>query len=189
MLQLTSSDLEANPTFNVVIAYEDFATGKHAKKTYDYLVANLGHDCQFCNQMWKFEVLGISKLREMAAKDAAMADVIIISTHGNTDVSAEVKVWIESWLSQKTEAIALVALFDSPHENPTQTQAACNYLASVAKRANMEFFAQRQGSAGMPGVEDLFGLDRAVHVKAPAIATHCAAASPDLNFPRWGINE
>ena len=76
------SDLEANPMFNVVIAYEDFETGKRAKKTYDFLVENLGHDARFSNQMWKFDVLTIPKLREMAAKDATAADIIIISCHG-----------------------------------------------------------------------------------------------------------
>ena len=184
-----SSDLEVSPSFNIVIAYEDFVTGKRAKKTYDYLVANLGHDCEFCNQMWKFEVLGISKLREMAAKDAVMADVIIISAHGDTDLPAEVKAWIESWLAQKTNAIALVAQFDSPHENPLLRAAACNYLDNVARRADMEFFAEPEGLAARSTEEHLFGLKRSVHIDAPAMATLSAKMEHDLSFPRWGINE
>src|ERR1043166_8014683 len=91
-----SSDLEAEPVFNVVIAYEDFDTGKHAKETYDFLVSNLGHECRFANQMWKFDVLGIPKLREMTAKDALTADIIIVSCHGTHDLSPEVKAWINS---------------------------------------------------------------------------------------------
>src|SRR5947209_20040133 len=91
---LKSSVLESNSRFNVVIAYEDFETGKHAKRTYDFLVENLGHDCQFTNQMWKFEVLCIPKLREMAARDAAMADIVMISCHGK-ELPPEVKAWVE----------------------------------------------------------------------------------------------
>jgi len=58
----------------VVIAYEDFETGKQAKRTFDFLAEQLKDECQFTNQMWKFDVLNIPKLREMAAKDAAGAE-------------------------------------------------------------------------------------------------------------------
>ena len=56
---LESPESDLNSTFNVVIAYEDFDTGKHARKTYDFLVENLGQRCEFTNQMWKFEVLSV----------------------------------------------------------------------------------------------------------------------------------
>src|SRR3954447_13477978 len=121
-----TSDLEANPTFNVVIVYEDFETGKNAKKTYDFLVENLGRECQFTNQMWKFDVLGIPKLREMAAKDAGVADIVLISCHGNAEIPVEVKAWIELWQSEESSAIALVALFS---EHTTETPKVRTYLA------------------------------------------------------------
>src|SRR5258706_2480146 len=78
-----ANDLEANPTLNVVIAYEDFEAGKRAKETYDFLVANVAHDYQCSNQMWKFEILSIPKLSELAAKDAALADIVIIACQGH----------------------------------------------------------------------------------------------------------
>src|SRR5262245_57788797 len=88
---LKSAERESAPTFNVVIAYEDFETGKNAKKTYDFLVEHLGHECEFSNQMWKFDVLALPKLKEMAARDAADADIIIISAHGTSELPPEVK--------------------------------------------------------------------------------------------------
>src|SRR3954452_20708038 len=109
-----STDPEANTTFNVVIAYEDFETGKKAKGTYDFLVQNLGPECDFENQMWKFDVLGIPKLMELAAKDAANADIVIISCHSGSHLPEEVVSWMELWIEQKHNAIALVGLFDAP---------------------------------------------------------------------------
>src|SRR5215467_263907 len=94
---LGSSDTEVSPALNVVIAYEDLETGKRAMKTYDYLVEHLGEHCLFTNQMWKFDVLAVSKLRDIAAKDAAAADLIIVSAHEGNQLSAEVKAWNESW--------------------------------------------------------------------------------------------
>jgi len=135
------ADFDPNPTFNVVIAYEDFETGRHAKRTYDFLVEHLGCDCQFSNQMWKFDVLSIPKLREIAVKDVELADIVVVSCHGD-DLPGPVKAWIESWLSQSVRPLALVALFDVPEENAARTRPARAYLAGVAERGRMEFFAK-----------------------------------------------
>lgn len=137
---LDSAGLEVNPSFNVVTAYEDFETGKQAKKTCDFLAEHLGDECGINNQMWKFEVLAVTKLREMAANDAAAADIIFISARGTNPLPEEVKNWIELWLAKETSAIALVALFAEPDlcgGNPARA-----YLAEVARRGKMEFFAQ-----------------------------------------------
>jgi hypothetical protein len=103
---LASTGLEANPAFDVVIAYEDFETGKHAKKTYDFLVEHLGRDCRFTNQMWKFDVLSIPKLREIAVNDAANADIIIVSSHGQ-ELPSHIKEWVEAWLAEPLRYLAL----------------------------------------------------------------------------------
>src|SRR5581483_4358351 len=62
--------------FNVVIAYEDFAAGRHAKETYDYLVRSLGRELAFDNQMWKFDVLGHPKLRDRNSARHPHDDII-----------------------------------------------------------------------------------------------------------------
>src|SRR5215470_18066327 len=130
-----SSDNEVSPALNVVIAYEDLETGKRAMKTYDYLVEHLGSQCLFANQMWKFDVLAVPKLREIAAKDAAAADIIIISAHEGNALPTEVKAWIDLWLSYKTQATALVGLFGGESvESPVR-----EYLADVAAKAKIEF--------------------------------------------------
>src|SRR6266542_491555 len=124
-----SSDRDTNPALNVVIAYEDLETGKRAMKTYEYMVQQLGDQCLFANQMWKFDVLAVPKLKEMAAKDAAAAEIIIVSAHEGRELPAEVKSWIEMWLSYKTEASALVGLFGTE----TETNPVRSYLAEIAR--------------------------------------------------------
>ncbi|MGA2657573.1 MAG: hypothetical protein ABSH34_08635 [Verrucomicrobiota bacterium] len=139
---LRASDLDGNPTFNVLIAYEDFEAGKHARKTYDFLAGNLGRGCQFTNQMWKFDVLNIPKLRDMAARDAVLADIVIISSHGGEELPGPVRAWMESWLAQKGNPVALVALFDCPSEESPKTERIRTYLADAARKAGIDFFAQ-----------------------------------------------
>jgi hypothetical protein len=174
-------DLEFNPAFNVLIAYEDFETGKHARKTYEFLVEHLGQDSQFANQMWKFEVLQIPNLREMAARDAAMADVIVISGHGGSQLPAHVRLWIEAWLAAPRNAIALVALFDPPREH---TQSIRTYLADVARRGKMAFFAQPDQWPAQESEATIAGQDESAH-EQQTIAAIAVAAQRDLTVPQW----
>jgi len=178
---------DANSNFNVVIAYEDFETGKHGKKTYDFLVQHLEEECRFDNQMWKFDVLGISKLREMAAKDALMADIIIISCHGTHELPPQVKAWIDSWACGESNAIALVALLgDAGYES------GCNqirdYLAQVARRARMEFFAQPNDLA-VKRFDESIALERGRKRDEKTLSALAGVIQREPSFPRWGINE
>src|ERR1700744_1385630 len=122
-----SSEKKGSSALNVVIAYEDLETGKRAMKPYDYMVEQLGDQCIFTNQMWKFDVLAVPKLKEIAAKDAAAAEIIIISAHEGTPLSRDVKSWIDTWVTYGTQASALVGLFGKESvDNPVR-----EYLAEV----------------------------------------------------------
>jgi hypothetical protein len=174
------ADFDGNSQFNVVIAYEDFETGKRAMKTYEYLLENLGHECRFNNQMWKFDVLSVSKLRDMAARDAATADLVIVSAHGANELPADVKKWIELWLLERKNTIALVGLFDpGAGENPV-----LSYLTNVAQSGQIEFFSQpglwpgrAQGTS-----EEWERNDRTFSVIADVVQR-------ESSLSHWGINE
>lgn len=186
-LEQTSCETENHPTFNVVIVYEDFAAGKHAKETYDYLVHQLGHDFEFVNQMWKFDLLENSKMRQLAVKDAAASDLIIVSTHGIGNLPDGVKAWINEWVQDKGNAMALVTLVDRPKDIFNEDVSIRTFLQEAARRAKVDFFAQPDD---WPDREEVFSVeqitDRAqktslimadfIHHNAVAIA-------------RWGINE
>jgi hypothetical protein len=181
-----AADLDTNPPFNVVIAYEDFETGKHAKKTYDFLVENLGRDCQFSNQMWKFDVLSVPKLREIAASDAAGGDIVVISCHGD-DLPEHVKRWIEMWLAESGKPLALVALFDRPREEAGKTRTVRDYLAEVAIRGNLEFFAQPDEWPGKKNPSDGLTLEGADDFEDRTLATLAGVVQREFSQPRWSF--
>jgi hypothetical protein len=182
-----SSDLETDPIFNVVIAYEDFETGKQAKETYDFLANNLRDECRFENQMWKFDVLGIPKLRDMAAKDALVADIIIISCHGTHDLSIDVKAWMNAWVQSQSSAIALVALFGNACDD-RENKAILDYLAGIARCAGMEFFAQPSDLA-VKRFDQSIVSDRAAKWDERALSALAGVVQRDQTFPHWGLNE
>jgi hypothetical protein len=181
--------------FNVVIIYEDFETGKAAKRTYDYLVSNLGEDCEFNNQMWKFDVLSIPKLAAIAVLDACEADIILVATHGGS-LPAAVRSWLESWVHKGSRAIALVALCDG---EPPQAHAVCNVLRDAAQRAGMQFFAHPDFWPGEESVSERpNGFARPLGmVRSPRNERTLSALSgvmlqdsrPRFAAPRWGLNE
>ena len=183
-----SSEAESNPAFNVLIAYQDLQTGKHAKETYDYLQQNLGRECKLTNQMWKFEVLNIPKLREVAVHDATLADIIIVSSHGGV-LPEPVAKWTESWLMQGTAALALVALFERGEEVTLSPPAARNYLAGVARRGGMEFFAQPDEWPGRTRSNEPFYLHSNMVVNQRTLTTLAGAVHREVGNSRWGINE
>ena len=143
-------ELEITRTINVVILFEDIAAGKRAKKIYDCLVLHL-KDFEFDYEVWKFDILENAKLQELAASDAAAADIIIIAMHGDTEFPAHIKAWFDLWVGQNGNPMALVVLYDV---YPTETSAPARtrgYLESVAQRGNMDFFVQPDGPADGSG--------------------------------------
>jgi len=180
---LGSSDKKVGSALNVVIAYEDLETGKRAIKTYDYMVEQLGEQCLFANQMWKFDVLAVPKLREIAAKDAASAEIIIVSAHEGKQLPPEVKSWVELWLSYETQATALVGLFGTESVNDPMRR----YLADVAQRAKIEFFCQ-------PGIWP--GTSQKHNTAAPiwernekTFSILANVVEEETAASHWGINE
>ncbi len=129
------------PSFNVLTAYEDFEMGKQAKRTYEFLQQHLGHDCRFTHTMWKFDILALPKLWEIAVKDATLADIMIVSCRGNT-LPGYMESWIEAWLTGEHRALALVALFEEHNEEQFGARELREYLASAAERGRLEFFTQ-----------------------------------------------
>jgi hypothetical protein len=172
-------------SFNVVILYEDFETGKQAKKTYDLLVKNLGRDCRCNNQMWKFDVLTIPKLRDIALKDAALADIVILSCHGE-DLAQPIHDWLKAWVSTPTNALALVALFDCPPEQVGRVREVRAQLAELARQGDMEFFAQ---PAAEPSLREVPLFQNSSDWHSRTLSTLAGTVQEDWRVPRWGINE
>ena len=95
-----SSELDITCNLNVVIAFEDVAAGKHAQRFYEYLTERLGADFEFTRYQWNFSLLKDPNVREVAARDAATADIVIVATHGDNDVPDHFKSWIKMWLGR-----------------------------------------------------------------------------------------
>ncbi|HOX57051.1 MAG TPA: hypothetical protein P5205_00295 [Candidatus Paceibacterota bacterium] len=129
--------------FVVSAVHEDSATGARAEDFCTTLIRCLGRDCPVTKEMWLLTELRTTQLRAIAAKDAAAADLVIVSVHHAETLPAEVKKWIDLWLKQRSKRPAvLLALFDPLYLGTSSSIQA--YLRDVAKRGDMEFLASSE---------------------------------------------
>jgi hypothetical protein len=185
---LNGSDRMDIPVFSVVIAFEDFDTGKRANRAYDFLVANLSQEWRVTSQMWKFEVLGIPELRQMAAEDVASANIIIISSRGDRELPTDVKAWIELWLGYRGDPVALFALFDCAPEQTQHAKATQTYLKRVAKRGRMEFFVWPQIGPVIADREHVAEWDRQRIIAGAPLVSLGGAARFEADYSHSGSN-
>jgi hypothetical protein len=102
------------PEFNIVMIYEDGDAGRRAKRFSDKLLHEIGCRCQCVRNLWSFDVLAITNVRNAAAGIARAADLVIVSTSGERELSPHIEKWLDlwAWLIDGTNP-ALVALFEN----------------------------------------------------------------------------
>jgi hypothetical protein len=127
----------------ISVVHEDFATGVRADDFCQTLARCLGRDCEIAKELWPLTELRTPKLRAVAAGEAAVADLVIISVHHSESLPGEVKSWIDLWLKPKgSRPRVLLALFDPLYLGSSSSMQA--FLQEVARKANMEFLARSE---------------------------------------------
>ena len=121
--------------------YEDFGTGKRAKKGLDYVAEELRNEFEFRHSMWRLDVLQEPKLIVMAAPALAEADLLILSLRSEEQIPAKIRALIDERLAQTADHdCALVALFEGvSSETRSSVQA---YLTNLARRNSLDFFEE-----------------------------------------------
>jgi hypothetical protein len=130
----------------LLATFEDSVTGQRVKEVCQGLSRSLGQQCQIIEHVWLFSTLRLRELQEIAAEEASVSDLVIISVHQAEGLPDEVKSWIDLWLRHKGARHAvLLALLDPAYEEvPGPTQA---YLQDAARRGGMEFLVESADAA------------------------------------------
>jgi hypothetical protein len=122
-------------------AYEDAPTGARVHEFLQSFSRSLGQNCTVSKELWLFNELCMPQLRAIAAKEAALADLVILSVHPAESLPSQVKDWIEQWLQSKGRRCAvLLALFDAPHHGDSTSMQ--TYLKAVAERAQIDLLVE-----------------------------------------------
>ena len=176
--------VRSKEAFRVVMAYDDFAAGKRAIDTCNFLVSRLGDGIELRSSMWKFDVLRSVKLHQIAVDDAIEADVIIVANARNVGLPEEVKQWIHAWAPRKAgQAAALVALLDFTGTNTQESTLAHAFLKEAAATAKIDFLphAIRSTRSRLPRV----AVNPAPYRPGPTVDPLQGRPPPEA----WGIND
>ncbi len=134
--------VDSQPKFNVVVAYEDVASSKRALQTCDLIAKTLGDEVYISKSMWKFDVLRMPGMTDLAATDTVHADMIILAAH-NEDFPSSVRTLLEQTpASKRNYPRALVALLDN--SSTTNVGSGVQYLKDMAVQRHMDFFCQTE---------------------------------------------
>lgn len=139
--------------FHIVMIYEDAEGGSRAQRFADKLLGEIRTDCECVSDLWRFDVLGITEVRNAAVRAATAADLVIVSASGERDLPPAVEDCLElwAWMIDGTRP-ALVALFpDSEGKCVRRIQAR---LRAIAAQKDLEFFAQTTAEGGVAGPAD-----------------------------------
>ena len=129
--------------FVVSAVHEDSATGARAEEFCQTLVRSLRGTHAINKEMWLLTELRTSPMRAVAAREAAAADLVIISVHHAETLPDEITTWIELWLKQRgSRPAVLLALFDPLYLGSSGSIQL--YLREVARRGNMEFLVRTE---------------------------------------------
>jgi hypothetical protein len=117
-------------------------TGRRAQKGLSVLADEFGPDCEFQQWRWRSDMLHDPQLQNVAARDVAEADFVILSIRG--DWPLEVGALLDAWLVVKERRdVVLMAVFDDT--NALEVGAgvpALSRLARLAGRKGLDFFEQ-----------------------------------------------
>jgi hypothetical protein len=125
----------------VFAAYEDSPTAQRVVEFCRALAQHVCPECTITRHVWLITEFRAPALKQMAAEEAAVADVLVISVHRRETVPRELKDLLDLWLTFKTgRPSVLLALLDpaalgSPNSVET-------YLAGIARREHMEFLIE-----------------------------------------------
>lgn len=178
---------EALPKFEVILAYEDLATGLRAMRAFDHVVHQLDMEADFRVNVWKFDLLLELAKHERVGNEAADADILMLAAHGQRELPGAVNAWLKLWLDlKKDRPAALVVSLDAGAKDSAGGNQILNRLRPLAAQAGVDVFSHFSGT---PGSELNLALEK-IRARADTTSTVLEGIlHRHESYPHWGINE
>ena len=127
-----------------IVVCEEPATAPRACALLSRIGHNAGAEGRLIYSWWTFGVLASASLRQLAASEAAGADMVIIATREGPGLPESVKDWISLWLATGAyhhRPRALVALLEPGEKQHGASRGVRAELKSLAEADGVDFFA------------------------------------------------
>jgi len=175
----------ANQAFRVVVGYEDYSSGLRAMQLYNHILETWDEPSEFQFNLWKFEPLGLEKLRQAAAAEAMNADLVLISIRGDRRLAEEAREWLDSWIHSKACRTSALGLIVDPqfHSHPNAGLAR-NYLEGLTAEAGIDFITSRSWK-----IEPTTRFEKLFERSTSTTTVLESILQRDRSVDHWGINE
>lgn len=129
--------------FNIAVIYEDTQSRNDAIILCERMAHNLGSECDFKVDWWKFDFLRDQTLGKAAADATAHADMVIVSTKSEAPLPDDIQLWMKACLQRKhRRQRALIALLRVAKELKKGVTPVHSFLAALAAASRMDFLPQ-----------------------------------------------
>jgi len=136
---------KAGKDFSVVISCDDF-TAARACEILEQLNTNLKPEAgRLLYQLWTVETLAFVELQELAAVEAAAADMIIIGVRVGRELPGMVVDWLQRWLDLRNGRPGVLVVVLEADLESVAAQGILSQLRAAAAEGYMEFFATGVG--------------------------------------------
>ena len=136
----SSFDLEPKP-FRMLSIYDSEAANREATDASNLVLRELGDSIEADRSIWDLDSLDTSTFRQLAAEEAARADVIVIALAGE-EPSKSLKQWVAEWQQNRELSGGLLALIPAGDSETGGNLA--TFLYETAVTANMDFLCQKK---------------------------------------------
>jgi hypothetical protein len=178
---------EVTESVHGVLVYEDFVTGLRARSVFEQCAAHFGAGNRTRVSLWRFDMLELAPLRQQAAREAAGAELVVLSAHGDAELPAGLRSWFLEWLGTiPGQPWALIVSLDRGAGTRESAGRLLGFLGPLAQRANMDFFFY---STQALSVRSELESMRAGHRSLRGSDGPCEALVEHDPPPHWGINE
>jgi hypothetical protein len=138
-----SKNTEAKP-FRMLSIYDSDEANREALLTSELVLRELGDSIEADRTTWDLHALEASAIRDLAAEEAARADVIVVAMAGDQPSKA-LKEWTSLWEQKRELSGGLLALI--PAGETSSGGDLADFLYETAVTANMDFLCQRKRRA------------------------------------------
>lgn len=147
----------------VAVLCEDDATASQACRLLECVGREAGPEGRLIFSCWNFAVLNSPSQWRLAARETAVADLMVVAARAGSELPEAVKDYLGLWLANRDDRSrprALVALLPAATTHHAATGGMLSELKSLAQSGAVDFFANgdevgsaplTRGSVPMPG--------------------------------------
>jgi hypothetical protein len=130
----------------VLLLYDELDSGVYATEFFDQITKMLNEDMQLEFNIWNFESIHLTMLRESVFHSALDADIIAFAIQEDRPIAEWILEWSQSWLPfKKSNRAAFLGILINSDNWPSITPNSSNLkqLRKLANKGQLAFFTQK----------------------------------------------